>query len=146
MTGLAEIDALNLRDGDVVLVPYVIKRTNSHFDKSSGVKLTCLATHHDYRMREEREKGPLLVDIQTRFVHSVHRRALRVGDWVEWDRESVGAGADVEQGRILFIDGDEYTVKQRADRTVRNRVIKHGALRRIPAPENLSEAEKKVFA
>lgn len=146
MNGLTEEDALNLRDGDIVLVPYAVKRTNNHFDKGTGVKLTCRATHNDYRMREEREKGPALVDIQSRYVHSVFRRTLRIGDWVEWDREGVGAGAAVEQGRIIFSDGDEHTVKQRADRTVRNRVIKHGALRRIPKPDDLSEAEKKVFA
>lgn len=148
--GLTQEDALNLRDGDVVLVPMVVQRTNNHFDTRTGVKVTCVSTQNDYRMREEREeKGVITVDIQSRYISEVTKRTLREGDWVKWDM--VGPGSAVgncpafEQGKIVFIDGADITVKQRLDRTPRNRVIGIKALTRIPHPLDLTEAEKKVF-
>lgn len=127
---LSEEDALLLRDGDIVLVPMQVEHTNNHYDKPSGVKVACLSPQNLY-MREEREKGPPRLDIQSSRIHSIAHLMLRINDRVEWDASGPGASFEPERGKVVFIDGGEITIRQDKERTPRNRVILKSALRRI---------------
>lgn len=131
---LSKQDALMLREGDVVLVPMRVVRTNNHFD-STGVKVVCLSPQSQYS-REEREKGPAQVDIQSNYIHGIFKLPIRVDDRVEWDVRGTNASREPETGKVLFIDGDDITVRQDKERTPRNRVILKGALRRCKPKES----------
>jgi len=144
--GLSEPEALNLRDGDIVLIKMRVERTNNHFDGGSGMKLV-LTSPETQHTRAEREAGPKRVEIQSIYAHSVFYRELRVDDWVE------GSTPDdpvMRQGRIKFILGDEVTVLVRpSQRRIMNGPLSQtymkGNLARILCPHDLTETEKKAM-
>lgn len=131
---LSKEDALLLRDGDIVLVPMRVERTNNHYD-STGVKVVCLSPQNLYG-RDEHEKGAPKLDIQSSRIHSILKLPLRVDDLVEWDVRGPGASSEPDTGKVMFIDGDDITVRQDKERTPRNRVILKGALRRRKPKES----------
>lgn len=131
---LSKEDALLLRDGDIVLVPMRVARTNNHFD-STGVKVVCVSPQNLHG-RDEHEKGPPNLDIQSSRIHSILSLPLRVDDLVEWDAAGPGASRVPETGMVKFIDGDDITVRQDKERSPRNRVILKGALRRYKPKES----------
>lgn len=141
---LLEDDAKNLRDGDVVLVPMVVHHTNHHFDKAGfGMKVSCLSTEVDHRPREEREKGPRVVDVMSRYIHSVWRRPIKVGDWVAWE----GSGLR-HQGKVVFLaDNEEAVVRRRraVDGLPLTVALWTDDLTRILPPSDLSDTEKATM-
>lgn len=137
---ISKAEALNIRDDDVVLVAMRVHRTNDHFDTNIGVKVVCYSPARDHRPMAEREKGPQLLDIMSgEAIHSVVVRKIRFGDWVEMD-----GGV---QGKVLFLDGDEATVRRRRPSPTMNRnfVAKLGALRRILTPEDLTPEDVRAM-
>lgn len=149
--GLSEDEAKNIRAGDIVLVPMYVERTDNYFDRGRGMKIVVRSTESDHRPREEREKGPRLLDIRSTYIHSVAVRPLEVGDWVEWDVSSVNYGS----GKVAFIDGTEVAVRRRGRPHTRTDLAKYplslqvfarGSLSRVLPPNDLSEAEQKAFA
>ncbi len=146
---LTKEEADNVRDGDIILVPLMVERTNNHFATGIGMKIVTRSIEVDHRSREEREKGPRLLDIMSRCVHSVAFRQIRLGDWVEWfthpASDLVATEKSVAQGKVVHIDGKEYTIKQRECVNPRNKVLQFSEIRRILPPTDLTAIERVVF-
>lgn len=137
---LPESECDNLRDGDIILVPMFVERTNNHFAPNHGMKIVCRSTEVDHRSREDREKGPRLVDIMSRHVHSVLRRPIRVGDWVAWESSGLR-----HQGKVVFLtDNEEVVVRRRraVDGLPLTVALWLDDLTRISRPDDLSDTEK----
>lgn len=139
---LTEDEQRNIREGDIVLVPMRVRDTNNHFDKGMGVKITCQSPAQDYRPREEREKGPVMLHLMGMLIHSVARRMLRAGDWV-----NLTLGVVRAQGKIVCVVDDEAVVKIRSapDDGNAHVVFKLRDLDRILAPEDLTPEELRAF-
>lgn len=133
---LSEPAALDLRDGDIVLVPMRVERTNNHFDTGVGVK--CLLLSPELPPMSERGKeGPKKVEIYSRFIHEVHHRAVRSGDWVSCGELT---------GKItVILDDYEVVVRVRQESTPASRVFQTALLERIDFPKDLTPDERKVF-
>ncbi|AXQ68783.1 hypothetical protein HOU00_gp342 [Caulobacter phage CcrPW] len=125
---LSEEEALLIRDGDIVLVPIKVMRSNNHFDRD-GVSLR-VQSPQILHGRDEIEKGQPEFSIKTSQVHSIAAMPLRLKDHVKWDASGPGAEYMPETGVVVHIDGDDITVKQDKERTPRNRVILRRALTR----------------
>lgn len=130
---LTEEDALLVREGDTVLVPVRVVRTNNHYD-SQGVLFNVLSPQILYG-RDEYAKGPPVISIKSSQVHSIVEMPVAVRDHVEWNASGPGACPEPETGVVVHIDGDDITVKQDKERTPRNRVILRQALTRRLSPK-----------
>lgn len=137
---LPESECDNLREGDVVLVQMFVERTNNHFAPNHGMKIVCRSTEVDHRSREDREKGPRLLDIMSRHVHSVLRRPIRVGDWVAWESNALH-----HQGKVTFLTNNEEAVVRRrrsVDGLPLSVVLWMDDLTRVLPPTDLNDIEK----
>lgn len=133
---LSKEAALELRDGDVVLVPMKVHRTNHHHDTGLGVKVVVDNPDFEDRHRPEDKKRPQIT-LYSRFIHSVRRKEVRLGDWVRY--------VDVT-GKVIHIDGNEATIRRRGEWScTRNHVMPLDMIERIPAPGDLTADERAIF-
>jgi hypothetical protein len=133
---LAKEAALELRDGDIVLVPMKVHRTNNHYDTGIGVKVVVNNLDFEDRHRSEKDRRPQ-VTLYSRIIHSVHRKEVRLGDWVQY--------VDVT-GKVIHIDGNEVTIRRRGEWAhTRNHVMAIDMIERIPAPADLTAEERAIF-
>jgi hypothetical protein len=120
-------------------MPMVVQRTNDHFDRGIGMKVSCRSTEADHRPREEREKGPRILDFMSRYIHSVSHRTIKVGDWVAWENQGTH-----HQGRVIFLTNEEATVRRRriVDGLPPSVTLWLEDLSRILPPSDLTTPEK----
>jgi len=108
---LSPEDALTLRDGDIILVPARVTRTNGHYDKGTGVSVYFDDPTPDRRTMSEKEAKPQRASMGTvsRLIHSVLRQEFRIQDLVEFAEDD----GVVTTGHILFIDAltQEATIR-----------------------------------
>lgn len=134
---LSKEEALSLREGDWVLVPMQVHRTNNHFDTGIGVKVVVKNPDFDERHKPEEGKKPYLT-LYSRIVRSIHRKEVRLGDWVGY--------VDVT-GKVIHIDGQEATIRRRGEWAhTRNHVMMLDMIERIKPPGDLTPEEVKIFA
>jgi hypothetical protein len=108
---LSPEDALTLRDGDIVLVPARVHRTNNHWSPGTGVSVYLVDPTPDRRLNSERDAKPQRDPLATvsGLIHSVVHQDLRVKDRVEFAEDD----GVITTGTILFIDEEtkEATIR-----------------------------------
>lgn len=118
---LSPEDALTLRDGDWVLIPAKVTRTNGHYDTGTGVSVYFENPTPDRRLNSEREAKPKRDPMSTvsRLIHSVLRQELRVKDLVEFAEDD----GVITTGHILFIDEETKEATIRLEVPVTQRTL-----------------------
>ncbi|USN15358.1 hypothetical protein KIKIMORA_02120 [Brevundimonas phage vB_BpoS-Kikimora] len=130
---LSKEDAFLLREGDWVLVPARVSRTNS-FWSNGGVSVHLDSPFRDQRPFSEQQENPRRPEMScSGIIHSVLKLPLKVGDWVE----PVEYHSDAK-GQILFIDSEakEAVVRMKGG----NRLFTLENLRRT-----LSDAQREQY-
>lgn len=134
---LDPLDALLLRDDDIVLIPFKVHRTNHHWDFGSGVQVH---VHSQFSRQglplAERNKPPPIYNLASRLIDSVMRFDIRKDDYVADD------SFPPVRGTVVFIDEDTNDVMIRVDKTGKDALIASDTPRPSTITRHLSKIKR----